>query len=186
MTLSFIVLNMLDFVPKKVYLQGILLHYFIQQKSAWIPMVQSFCIWWDQLGVVYYELFKPTETIKGNCRLLKLMCLSWAIKKKWPLSEQRHNKVILQHNSAWLHVSKWRKAYLEMLKWEVLPCSPYSPDIAPSDHHLLQSMAHGLAEPHFHSYEDAKNCVDLWLTSKDVFFRCGIQMLPEGWEKSSG
>ena len=21
-------------------------------------------IWWDQLGVVYYELLKPTETIK--------------------------------------------------------------------------------------------------------------------------
>ena len=21
------------------------------------------CIWWDQLGVVYYELLKPTETI---------------------------------------------------------------------------------------------------------------------------
>ena len=23
------------------------------------------CIWWDQLGVVYYELLKPTETITG-------------------------------------------------------------------------------------------------------------------------
>ena len=24
------------------------------------------CIWWDQLGVVYYELLKPTETITGD------------------------------------------------------------------------------------------------------------------------
>jgi len=24
------------------------------------------CIWWDQLGVVYYELLKPTETITGE------------------------------------------------------------------------------------------------------------------------
>jgi len=24
------------------------------------------CIWWDQLGVVYYELLKPTETIIGD------------------------------------------------------------------------------------------------------------------------
>ena len=23
------------------------------------------CIWWDQLGVVYYELLKPNETITG-------------------------------------------------------------------------------------------------------------------------
>jgi len=24
------------------------------------------CIWWDQLGVVYYELLKPSETITGD------------------------------------------------------------------------------------------------------------------------
>ena len=23
------------------------------------------CIWWDQLGIVYYELLKPNETITG-------------------------------------------------------------------------------------------------------------------------
>jgi len=25
-----------------------------------------FCIWWDQLDVVYYELLKPNETITGD------------------------------------------------------------------------------------------------------------------------
>lgn len=34
------------------------------------------CIWWDQFGVVYYELFKPSETIKGNRYKTQLMCLS--------------------------------------------------------------------------------------------------------------
>ena len=47
------------------------------------------CIWWDQLGVVYYELLKVTETITWDHYQLQLMCLSWAFKKKW------HNKVIL-------------------------------------------------------------------------------------------
>lgn len=32
----------------------------------------------------------------------------------------------------------------------------YSLDIASSDYHLFRSMAHGLAEQHFYSYEDAK------------------------------
>ena len=32
--MSFIVLHMLDFMPKKVYLWGILLHYIIEKKSA--------------------------------------------------------------------------------------------------------------------------------------------------------
>ena len=40
--------------------------------------------------------------------------------------------------------------------WDQLGVIYYSPDIAPSDYHLFRSMAHGLAEQHFHSYEGAK------------------------------
>lgn len=36
-----------------------------------------------------------------------------------------------------------------MLKWEVLPHLPYSPDIAPSDFHLFRSMAHGPTDQRF-------------------------------------
>ncbi|GFW33315.1 uncharacterized protein TNCV_2859921 [Trichonephila clavipes] len=35
-------------------------------------------IWWDQLGVVYYELLKPTETITGDryrTQLLNNKCI---------------------------------------------------------------------------------------------------------------
>jgi len=45
-------------------------------------------------------------------------------------------------------------------------------------------MRHGLSEQHFTSYEDTKNCIDDWKASKDeAFFRRGIHMLPERWEK---
>ena len=71
------------------------------------------CIWWDQLEVVYYEMLSLTKTM-GNCYQLQLMCLSWALKKKWPLYEQRQDKVILQHDHAQPHVTKWMKTYLEM------------------------------------------------------------------------
>jgi len=71
--------------------------------------------------------------------------------------------VIFQPDNARLHVAQLVKT-LEMLKWEVLlPHQPYSPDIAPSDYHLFRSIAHGLAEQHFHSYEDAKKWVDSWI-----------------------
>ncbi|GFW49590.1 uncharacterized protein TNCV_2843711 [Trichonephila clavipes] len=36
-------------------------------------------IWWDQLGVVYYELLKPTETITGDryqTQLLNHKCIT--------------------------------------------------------------------------------------------------------------
>ncbi|KAG5316029.1 MOS1T transposase, partial [Pseudoatta argentina] len=154
------------FVPNKVYLRGILLHYFIQKKSAA-----------EAHRILGYD-------ITGDRYRLQLMRLSRALKEKRPLYAQRHDKVILLHDNARPHVAKPVKTYLETLKWEVLPHPPYSPDIAPSDFHLFRSMAHGRADRRFHSYEEAQKWIDSWIASKDMsFFRRGIHVLPERWEK---
>lgn len=140
------------------------------------------CIWWDQQGVVYYELLEPGQTVTGDYYRLQLMRLSRALKEKRPIYEQRHDKVILLHDNARPHIAQPVKTYLETLKWEVLPHPPYSPDIAPSDYHLFRSMAHGLADQHFETYEQAKNWIDCWIASKDdLFFKRGIRMLPDRW-----
>jgi len=72
------------------------------RRQSRIPMKLLLCIWWDQLGVVYYELFKPNETITGD--RLQLMRLSIE-GKTIPLYEQTHDKVILQHDNARPHVA---------------------------------------------------------------------------------
>jgi len=142
------------------------------------------CIWWDQLGVIYYELLQPNETITGERYQHQLMQLSRALKLKRPQYAKRHDKVIFLHDNARPHVAKVVKNTLEALQWDVLPHPPYSPDIAPSDYHLFRSMAHGLAEENFTSYEEAKNWVDSWIALKDQkFFQRGIHMLPERWGK---
>ncbi|GFU65146.1 mariner Mos1 transposase [Trichonephila clavipes] len=143
-----------------------------------------FSIWWDQLGVVYYELLKPTETITGDRYRTQLMRLSRALNDKQPQYNKRHKKVILQHDNTRPHVSKVVKTYLETFKWEILPHPLYSPDLAPSGYHLFRSMAHGLADQHFRSYEEVRNWIDSWITSKDdLFFQRGIRTLPKRWEK---
>ncbi|KAG5308583.1 MOS1T transposase, partial [Pseudoatta argentina] len=270
-------LNMSKFLPNKVYLRGILLHYFIQKKSAAEAhriLVQTYgdnalsdttCRDWfrrfknndfqledkersgapkkfqdkeleqlldedpsqtlSELGKILqvdestvskrlkglgmiqkqghwvpYEL-KPRDVERrfGTCELLlqrqkrkgflitgdryrlQLMRLSRALKEKRPLYAQRHDKVILLHDNARPHVAKPVKTYLETLKWEVLPHPPYSPDIAPSDFHLFHSMAHGLADRRFHSYEEAQKWIDSWIASKDMsFFRRGIHCQKDG------
>ncbi|GJQ66041.1 hypothetical protein Trydic_g4131 [Trypoxylus dichotomus] len=53
------------------------------------------CIWWDQVGVIYYKLLKPNETITGEWYRLQLMRLSQALYEKRLQYEQRHEKVIL-------------------------------------------------------------------------------------------
>ena len=82
------------------------------------------------------------------------MRLSRALREKRPQYEQRHKEVILQYDNARPDVAKSVKTYLETLKREVLPHPPYSPDIAPSDYYLFRSMAHGLADQQFRSYEE--------------------------------
>ena len=92
------------------------------------------CICWDQLGVVYYKLLKPSEIIIGDRYRKQLMRLRRALKKKRPQYPERHDKVILQHNNARPHAARPVKTYLETLKWEVLPQPPYFPDVVPSDY----------------------------------------------------
>ena len=130
---------------------------------------------------MYYELLKPTETITGDRYRTQLMRLSRALKDKRRQYNERHNKVILQHDNARPHVAKVVKRYLETLKWEVLPHPPYSPDVAHSYYHLFRSMAHGLTDQ---SYEEVKNWIDSWIASKDdQFSQRGIRTLAERWEK---
>ena len=134
------------------------------------------CIWWNQLGVVYYGLLKPNETITGEVYRRQLICLSRALREKRLQYADRHEKVILPYDKDWLHVAKPVKTYLETLKWEVLPHPLYSPDIAPSDYHLFRTMAHGITEQRFTSYEDTKKWVHGWIAAKDAsFFRDDIR-----------
>ena len=103
---------------------------------------------------------------------------------KRPQYAKRHDKVIFRHDNARPHVAKVVKETSEALNWDVLPYPSYSPDITPSDYHLFGSMAHGLAEQHFTSYEEVKNWVNSWITLKDEgFFKRGIRMLPERWSE---
>ncbi|CAD7015191.1 unnamed protein product [Ceratitis capitata] len=103
---------------------------------------------------IYYELLKPDETITGDRYRTQLMRFSRALKEKRPQYQERHDKVILQHDNARPHVVKMVKKYLETLKWEVLPHPPYSPDVALSEFHLFRSMAHGLADQHSQSFDE--------------------------------
>lgn len=142
------------------------------------------CIWWDQKGVVYYELLRSGQTVDGPLYRTQLMRLKRALKEKRPEWETRHEGLIFHHDNARPHIEKSVKNYLENSGWEVLPHPPYSPDLAPSDYHLFRSMQNALTGIRFTSVEEIKNWLDNWLASKtEKFFWDGIHKLPERWEK---
>ena len=142
------------------------------------------CIWWDQKGVLYYELLKPTETINGERYRTQLIRLRRAIAEIRPQYATRHEAIIFHHDDARPHVAIPVKNYLENSRWEVLPHPLYSPDLAPSDYHLFRSMQNALTGIRFTSEQGIKNWHDSFLAAKQAqFFWDGIYKLPERWEK---
>jgi [histone H3]-lysine36 N-dimethyltransferase SETMAR len=118
------------------------------------------CIWWDQKGILYYELLKPGQTVTGDRYNEQLTKLNQQLMIKRPEWTTRHERPILLHDNARPHVGKQVKEALQEMKWEVLPHPPYSPDLAPSDYHLFRSMAHRLAEQRFTKHEEVQNWLD--------------------------
>ena len=84
------------------------------------------CIWWDQKGVLYYELLKTGETINGERYRTQLVCLKRATAEKRPEYATRHEAIIFHHDNARPHVAIPVKNYLENSGWEVLPHPPYT------------------------------------------------------------
>ncbi|PRD17754.1 UNVERIFIED_CONTAM: mariner\T [Trichonephila clavipes] len=107
------------------------------------------CIFWDQEGLIYYELLKPGETVNTDPYKQELPNLNDAILKK---REQ------------------YKKQQHKALDWEPLAHAAYSPDLAPSNYHLFASLGHALADQRFTSYENVKSWLDDWLASKDQSF----------------
>jgi len=142
------------------------------------------CVWWDQKGVIYYELLKPGETVTAERYQQQLLNLSEALREKRAENEERRSKVRLLHDNAPSHKSKPVIELIHALGWEALPHAAYLPDLAPSDFDLFASMGHALSEQHFTSYEDVQQWLHNWFASKEEQFFCqGIHKLPERWEK---
>jgi len=99
------------------------------------------CTWWDQKGLVYYELLKPSGFYYGRSVSATIDPFEPCIARKTAgVRAKAYDKVILLHDNARPHVAKVVKKYLKTLKWDVLPYL-YSPDTAPSDYWLLQQDA---------------------------------------------
>lgn len=142
------------------------------------------CVFWDQRGMIWYELLKPGETIDGACYQRQLADLNSAIQQKRPEYADRRHKVIFLDDNPPLRRTRATRELVESYDWEPLVHAAYSPDLAPSDYHLFSSMGHALSEQRFNSHEEAKKWIDDWFAAKDgQFFWRGIHKLPERWEK---
>lgn len=97
------------------------------------------CVWWDWQGIVHHEVLPPGLTLNSELYCKQLQRLMEAIELKRPELTNRDG-VIFHHDNARPHTSAMTRQKMTELGWEVLMHPPYSPDLAPSDYHLFQSL----------------------------------------------
>ena len=88
------------------------------------------------------------------------------------------------HDNARLHTVPATIDALETLKFEVLPHSPYSPDLAPSDFYFFPHIKKDFKGTHFTSDDEVKQAVTSWIKQRTPeFFINGMYKLVLRWGK---
>jgi len=117
--------------------------------------------------VLYYELLQPGETITADRYQEQLTNLRIdAFEEKRPFTGQGRRKVILFHDNGRPHVAT--QNHIFALGWKLLLHAAYSPDMAPSDYHLLRSLQHDLVDTHFVRFEEIRKCIDYRFEAGEV------------------
>uniref|UniRef100_A0A8R1HYS1 Histone-lysine N-methyltransferase SETMAR n=1 Tax=Caenorhabditis japonica TaxID=281687 RepID=A0A8R1HYS1_CAEJA len=81
------------------------------------------------------------------------------------------------------HVAKTTKSLLETFSWTVLAHPPYSPDLAPSEYHLVPDMQRFLEGTDFKTKSDVENwLVSYFASKKPEFWRTGTISLQNRWQ----
>jgi histone-lysine N-methyltransferase SETMAR len=76
--------------------------------------------------------------------------------------------VLLQHDNPRLHNARSTVATIQDLSFECLPHPPYSPDLAPSDFHVLGPLKEAMGDKSFRSDEEVQQAVHEWLHSQPI------------------
>lgn len=143
------------------------------------------CVWWDQKGIIYYELLPSNQTINAKLYQDQLKRLASAIKRKRPWNGNGKRPIIFHQDNARPHTAQSTIDTITGLGWKIMKHPAYSPDLAPSDYHLFRSLEHSLRGNTFNNDQEVKNHVRRYFRSKpESFYKEGIQKLPEKWRKA--
>ncbi|XP_011067878.1 PREDICTED: odorant receptor 22b-like [Acromyrmex echinatior] len=98
---------------------------FISTAKPNIHTKKVLCIWWDQQGVIHYELLQPGETVTAQRYQQQLIRFSDTLEEKRLYTDKGRRKIILLQDNAWLHTAKTTLKTIIDLSWEILSHPAY-------------------------------------------------------------
>ena len=139
-------------------------------------------VFWDKKGGLLVKYLPKGETMNAAryCKTLRKLRRAIQNKRRGMLSQG----IVLLHDNARPHAGGATQTLIQQLRWKQFDDPPYSTDLAPSDYHLFLHMKRELGGKRFQSDDDAKNAVELWLSSlAGSFFEEGLDKLVTHYDK---
>ena len=143
-----------------------------QVPRKWLPRR----ITWQKSTISY------RKTITGLYYAELLGRFDAELQKKRPHLAKK--KVLFHHDNAPAHTSVVATAKLVELGYELLPHSPYSPDLAPCDFFLFPNLKKSLAGQKFESNEEVIAATETYFADlQKMNFSDGLKKLEHRWVK---
>ncbi|GFU43781.1 mariner Mos1 transposase [Trichonephila clavipes] len=138
-------------------------------------------VFWDRQSALLIDFLERGATIKSERYCQTLCNLTRAVQNK--RRGKLASKISFFHDNARPHTANCTQELLNSFKWEVFRQPFYSPDLAPSDFHLLSRMKNWLATQYFDDKELRMRVTD-WLRSQAAeFYDNGISKLVHLYDK---
>jgi len=139
-------------------------------------------VFWDAHGILFIDYLEKGKTINSDYYIALLERLKDEIAEKRPHMSKK--KVLFHQDNAPCHKSMKTMAKMHELGFELLPHTPYSPDLAPSDYWLFADLKKKLARKRFGSNEEVIAETEAYFEAKDIsFYKTGIEMLEKRYNE---
>jgi histone-lysine N-methyltransferase SETMAR len=138
-------------------------------------------VFWDRKGVLFVYFLPQGSTINTGvyCDILKKMrCV---IQNKW--RGMLSWGVVMFHDNARPHTAAATQNLITTFGWEQIDYPPYSPELAPSDFHLLLHLKSFLAGWRIHDDEDKETVPMCFASQVASFYNKGTQKLVQCYNK---
>ena len=139
-------------------------------------------VFWNCQGILLTEFQQRDHTIMSASYCTILTKLQAAICRKQPGLLTKG--MLLLHDNTRPRSANQTIATLRLFKWEVLQHPPYSPDLAPSDSHLIGLLKQHLLVKRLPDNDAVETAVCAWFQQQpQEFHAAGFQGLVKRWDK---
>ena len=96
-------------------------------------------LWWSAASLIHHSFLNPGKTITAKEDAHQTHEMHWKLQHLQPALVNRKGPILL-HNNAQLHITQPVLQKLNKLDWDVLPHSPFLPDLLPTNYQFFKHL----------------------------------------------